>query len=92
MIYIYSQPGCQPCKMVIKMIEESGVNFTVLDISTDHLAREYVVETLGARSTPVIEYGKEHVSGFTPETKPKVQAFIDAESSPTVYGPGTFLH
>jgi hypothetical protein len=76
------------------MIEKSGVDFEVIDIREDESAFVYVVDHLEASSTPVIEsdvYGA-LIFGFTEADKPRLQAFIDAESAPTVYGDGTWLH
>jgi len=67
-IYIYSQPDCQPCKLAIKQFEDAGLDFRVIDISKDSLMRDYVIQHLGAQSTPVIEAeGFPVVRGFKPD-------------------------
>jgi len=67
-VYVYSQPDCQPCKLVTKMFENADVNYRVIDISKDSLMRDYVTQHLGARSTPVVEAeGFPVVVGFKPD-------------------------
>ncbi|NQE88090.1 glutaredoxin family protein [Nocardia terpenica] len=78
--------------MAIRMIEGSGVDYEVIDITEDGDAYSYVKNGLGANSTPVIEWGEEVVYGFTPETKPHVRKLIELESAPTVHGDGVFQH
>ncbi|MGW6624251.1 glutaredoxin family protein [Nocardia sp. NPDC055002] len=83
MITVYTQPGCQPCKMAIKMIRDAGVEPTVINIREDEEAFVYLVDVLEASGTPVIKSDTyDHgalMFGFTPDNKDRLKAFIDAE-------------
>jgi len=87
-ITVYTQPGCAPCKRVIEVLRGNlteGDEFKVVDITEDREAREYVVEGLGAKSTPVIESdydGGNPIIGFgTPDDRLRLLYFIDEESN-----------
>ena len=74
-VYVYTQPDCRPCKRVIEKLANGGVNHRVIDISRDSLMHDYVVQHLGARSTPVVEAeGVPPIRGYDLE---KLQEIID---------------
>lgn len=67
-VYVYTQPGCQPCKLVLSRLSAAGVKHRAIDISKDSLMHDYVVQQLGAKSTPVIEaQGFKPIFGFKPD-------------------------
>jgi len=85
MIHVYTQPDCIPCKQAIQMLEESGVDYRIYDISKSNTARRFVIEKLGASSTPVIyrpvsERGGDIVIGFLAPAQAKLREIIKAES------------
>lgn len=89
MITVYTQPSCMPCKMAIKMIDESGVDYQVKDISQDEKAYEWV-KGMGLKTTPIIYRPSEpYIEGFRPD---EIREMIDRESAPTTYGEGTWIH
>lgn len=56
MIYVYTQPGCAPCKRAISRLEESSVEFEVIDIAepiNERIGEQ--IKNLGATGTPVFE-------------------------------------
>lgn len=53
-VTVYTQPGCRPCKRVIAKLEAAGIDFEVVDISTNEDAYTYVKNVLRAGSVPVI--------------------------------------
>lgn len=73
MVTIYSQPLCQPCNATYRTLDQHNVDYTIIDISADPEAREYVM-SLGHRQTPVIVTPSgESFSGFRPD---KLKALV----------------
>lgn len=65
-VTIYTRPDCQPCRMTCRRLDAAGLDYDVVDISTDDTARDYVM-ALGYLQAPVVVAGDEHWSGFRPE-------------------------
>lgn len=53
-ITVFSQPGCQPCRLVKKRLNDAGVEFNDVDITLDQPAHHYITEVLQAHTVPVI--------------------------------------
>lgn len=97
MITLYTQPGCQPCKQAKQMLLdgdlEEGIDFVVLDIAASEAARDFVVNELGAKSTPVItSWSHPPVLGFSAQGKKQLAEIIEIHKAPRTYGDGTWLH
>ena len=69
MIYVYTQPACRPCKQVAAKLLSAGVEHTVVDLSRNLVAADYVKRVLRAKSTPVIEDddSSEVIIGYQPD-------------------------
>ena len=65
-ITVYSKPGCGPCRATQSALAKAGLEFDVVDISTDDDARDEVM-ALGYSQAPVVVAGDQHWSGFRPE-------------------------
>lgn len=65
-ITVYSKPACMQCTATKKALDRAGLDYTLVDISTDDQAREHVL-ALGYLQAPVVEANGEHWSGFRPE-------------------------
>lgn len=65
-ITVYTKPTCGPCTATKRAMDKHGIEYEVVDLSTDDAARARVVE-LGYSSAPVVVAGDEHWSGFRPE-------------------------
>lgn len=65
-ITVYSKPACMQCTATKKALDRAGLDYTLVDISTDDKAREHVL-ALGYLQAPVVEADGEHWSGFRPE-------------------------
>lgn len=63
---VYSKPQCVQCNATYKALDKSGVEYSVIDISADDEAREYVL-SLGYLQAPVVVAGSTHWSGFRPD-------------------------
>lgn len=66
-ITVYSKPSCVQCNATCKRLDKHGLEYTIIDISVDEQAREYVM-ALGHLNAPVVvvDHGGEidHWSGF----------------------------
>jgi glutaredoxin-like protein NrdH len=60
-ITIYTKPGCQPCRATKRWLDDRGVDYQAVDVTTslDDLA---AIKALGYEGVPVVI-----VSGRTPE-------------------------
>lgn len=65
-ITVYTKPACVQCNATYKALDQSHVEFNVVDISVDSEARDYVM-SLGYLQAPVLVAGDEHWSGFRPD-------------------------
>lgn len=64
-VTVYTQPNCLPCKRVIKKLEQSNIEFDVVDITENERAYEFV-KGLGAKSTPVVVGLGRAILGYEP--------------------------
>lgn len=65
-ITVFTKPACGPCRATKVALDKLGIEYRVIDISTDEAARDYVM-ALGYLAAPVVVAGDEHWSGFRPE-------------------------
>ena len=65
-VIVYTNPGCQPCRMTKKMLDQAGISYTEVDLSQNEAALEHVKE-LGHRQAPVVETDSTDWSGFRPD-------------------------
>ena len=72
-ITVYSKPACVQCTATYKAFDKAGVDYAVVDITTDNKARDYVM-SLGYQQAPVVVAGEEHWSGFRPDRVKAVAA------------------
>lgn len=69
MVVVYGKPtGCFGCKFTKKRLEDRGIPFKEVDITTDSEAFEYVTKTLGYSQVPVVVTpAGDHWSGLNPD-------------------------
>ncbi|OZB50339.1 glutaredoxin-like protein NrdH [Cellulomonas sp. SG140] len=65
-ITVYSKPSCVQCSATYRALDKLGYEYTVVDISEDADARDYVM-SLGHLQAPVVMAGGEHWSGYRPD-------------------------
>ena len=65
-ITVYTKPACVQCNATYKALDKQGVDYAVVDITTEPEARDYVM-ALGYLQAPVVVAGGEHWSGFRPD-------------------------
>lgn len=74
-IIVYSKPDCVQCKATYRALDSKGLDYTVVDISENDAARDYVVEELGYRQAPVVVVDdNDHWSGFRPDQISRIVA------------------
>lgn len=65
-VTVYTKPACVQCNATYKALDKAGIEYTVVDITTDPEARDYVM-ALGYLQAPVVVTDNEHWSGFRPD-------------------------
>lgn len=65
-ITVYTKPSCQACKATYRQLDKFGVEYTVVDITQDADALEFV-RSLGYQSAPVVVAGEQNWDGFRPD-------------------------
>ncbi|WP_422880426.1 glutaredoxin family protein [Microbacterium albipurpureum] len=75
-------PGCIRCTLTCRALAALGIDFQVVNLSTDPAAVELVTRTLGYSQAPVVVVGQHpdmHWSGFRPDLFTQLAARIDGE-------------
>ena len=65
-ITVYSKPACVQCTATTRALDRQGIDYTIVDVSTDIKAYE-LVQGLGYRQVPVVIAGEQHWAGFRPD-------------------------
>ena len=72
-ITVYSKPACVQCNATYRALDKAGLDYTIVDISMDPSARDYVM-SLGHMQAPVVVAGGDHWSGYRPD---RIKALAD---------------
>lgn len=74
---VYSKPGCVQCDATYRALDNAGVKYSSVDISTDEIARQWVM-SLGHMQAPVVVADDGHSwSGYRPD---KIKAYAASVS------------
>ncbi|EUB99599.1 glutaredoxin-like protein NrdH [Rhizobium sp. CF080] len=65
-IIVYSKPACVQCTATTRALDRQGIDYQVVDVSTDPSAYQFV-QGLGYRQVPVVVVGELHWAGFRPD-------------------------
>lgn len=65
-ITVYSKPNCVQCVATYRALDKLGLEYAIVDVSSDAEALNYVV-SLGHQQAPVVVAGGQHWSGYRPE-------------------------
>lgn len=66
-ITVYTAPGCTQCKFTKKYLNQKGLSYNEVDLSTNDDARDSLISQ-GFSSVPVVDLGDgEKFFGFRPE-------------------------
>ena len=63
-ITIYSTPTCPYCKMAKEFLKEHKIAFTDIDVASDQVAMQKMIEKTGQLGVPVIDVDGEILVGF----------------------------
>lgn len=67
MIQVYSQPNCQPCKATYRALDRAGLEYEVIDLTSDEGALDRI-KAMGYSASPVVVVDADtHWSGFRPD-------------------------
>lgn len=63
---VYTKPECRNCDKTKAYFDTKGITYTVIDITEDTAAYDYVTKELGYSQAPVVRHTKtgEHWSGL----------------------------
>lgn len=65
-ITVYSKPACVQCDATYRAMDKNGIDYVIVDISSDPVALDYV-KSLGHMQAPVVVAGADHWSGYRPD-------------------------
>ena len=65
-VRVYTKTGCVQCDATFRALDKAVINYSRVDISTDHSAFDYV-RSLGYSSAPVVVAAGQHWNGFRPD-------------------------
>ena len=65
-IVVYSKPACVQCTATYTALDRRGLDYRVVDVTTDDEALA-AVRALGYAQAPVVVADDEHWSGFRPD-------------------------
>lgn len=63
-IIVYTQEDCPPCKIVKMFLNDQKVSFIEKNITKDSTARDELIHSYNAYSTPTVVVGEEVIIGF----------------------------
>ena len=67
-LIVYSKPSCVQCTATYRALDAKGIEYTVVDLTTNPAALEYVMDELGYSAAPVVVASdQDHWSGFRPD-------------------------
>ncbi|MBM3714631.1 MAG: glutaredoxin-like protein NrdH [Actinobacteria bacterium] len=68
-LIVYSKPSCVQCTATYRPLDAKGIEYTVVDLTTNPAAAlEYVMDELGYSAAPVVVASdQDHWSGFRPD-------------------------
>jgi len=66
-VTIYSTPTCPFCIRAKQFLKENNIQYTDIDVSTDKVKAQEMVDLSGQMGVPVIDVGGKIVVGFDKE-------------------------
>lgn len=76
-IKVYSTPTCPYCHMAKDFLRAKGVDFEDIDVSTDRMAAQEMVQKTGQMGVPVIDINGKILVGFDKQAIEKELKKID---------------
>lgn len=75
-VTVYSTPTCPYCKLAKAYLDEKGIPFTGIDVSTDAAKAEEMIQKSGQLGVPVIDIDGQIIVGFD---RPRIDAALAAK-------------
>lgn len=67
-VTVYTKHNCPACELTKTILVNEGIEFKTVNVEEDSNALDYIKNTLGFTSVPVVEVeGSESFAGFQPE-------------------------
>lgn len=66
-VTVFSKPACVQCNATYRALDQAGIEYEVIDMTTDAEAFSYVKDDLGYAQAPVVVTDNDHWSGFRPD-------------------------
>ena len=66
-VRLFIKPYCPWCQKAIRWLDDRGVGYEVLDVTSDEAAFEEMIRLSGQELSPVIEADGEVLADFGPE-------------------------
>jgi len=63
-VTIYSTPSCPFCMMAKSFMKENNIDFEDIDVSTDQIKVQEMIQKSGQMAVPVIDIDGEIIVGF----------------------------
>ena len=63
-VTVFSTPTCMYCNMLKAYLDDKGVEYTAVDVSTDQEQARYIAEKTGQLGVPVTEIDGQFIIGF----------------------------
>lgn len=79
-VTVYSKPGCVQCAATLRKLAQHGIDFTLIDVTQDPVALEYVTG-LGHVQAPVVETPVGSWSGYRPDLINALRTRLDLAQS-----------
>lgn len=77
-VTIYTTPSCVYCKMTKEFFSDNNVEYKELNVASDEVARNEMVDKSGQLGVPVIDVDGRIIIGFD---KPKLIELLDIKNS-----------
>ncbi|WP_454778725.1 glutaredoxin family protein [Georgenia muralis] len=65
-VVVYSQGGCQACRLTLSALERAGVAYELVDLEENAAARELLL-AMEFQTVPVVTTGEQWWAGFRPD-------------------------
>jgi len=63
-VVIYLTPICPYCSRARRLLEDKGVDYTIIDVAVDRALWEEMIRRSGRETVPQIFIGHQHIGGF----------------------------
>lgn len=54
MVTVFSTQNCMQCRLTYRALDERGIDYTIVDLSENEAAAEYVTDDLGYSQAPAV--------------------------------------